>query len=246
MDATGTRVGVPMTESEWLTCDDPNAMIDHLERAGKDDHRKMRLFAVACCRRVLHVSSDVEARKAVDAAERYADGLIKGATLARWSCKADRLWFRVWPQSSVAERAGARLSVLSSARAASLPDVITHWRRVHNGVTWLVGGLAGPVESAAWSAATRDESRAQCRILRDLFGNPFRPVAVDPSRLAGGRAAVEIARGIYEGPAFDRLPVLADALAEGGCTDADAIAHCRSEEGHVRGGWVVDAVLGKT
>ena len=42
------------------------------------------------------------------------------------------------------------------------------------------------------------------------------------------------------------LPILADALQDAGCEDADILGHCRSGGPHVRGCWVVDLVLGKS
>jgi len=54
-----------------------------------------------------------------------------------------------------------------------------------------------------------------------------------------------IAACIYQDRAFDRLPILADALEEAGCTNADVLLHCRQPGEHVRGCWVVDLVLGK-
>jgi hypothetical protein len=54
-----------------------------------------------------------------------------------------------------------------------------------------------------------------------------------------------LAQAIYEERAFDRLPILADALEESGCYNADLLAHCRSDGPHVRGCWAVDLVLGK-
>jgi len=54
-----------------------------------------------------------------------------------------------------------------------------------------------------------------------------------------------LARGIYEDWAFDRLPLLADALMDAGCADEDVIGHCRSDSPHVRGCWVVDWMLDK-
>jgi len=75
-----------------------------------------------------------------------------------------------------------------------------------------------------------------------VFGNPFRPVSVDPRWLTS--TAVTLARTIYEDRSFDRLPILADALEEAGCDDPDVLAHCRSAGPHVQGCWVVDLVLG--
>jgi hypothetical protein len=81
--------------------------------------------------------------------------------------------------------------------------------------------------------------------VRDIFGNPFRPVAVDPGWLTS--TVVALARGIYDDRAFERMPILADALEDSGCDHADVLAHCRGAEAtHVRGCWVVDLLLGKT
>jgi hypothetical protein len=57
--------------------------------------------------------------------------------------------------------------------------------------------------------------------------------------------AVALARGIYEDRAFDRMPILADALQDAGCDNEDILDHCRGPEPHVRGCWVVDLLLGK-
>jgi hypothetical protein len=205
-----------MTEAEWLASEDPNAMIDHLVRDGKDDHRRVRLFAVACCRRVLYLTTDEEAHKALDAAERFADGLIKRKKLAKRSRKAERLSARLWKRSPEGERDGGRTGVLFAGSAAwCLETPPIYYRRARARVTLLVGWLAGPMHSPAWEAATNDELRAQCQILRDIFGNPFRPAAVDPAALAWECPAVEIARGVYDERAFDRMPVLGDALEKG-------------------------------
>ena len=75
---------------------------------------------------------------------------------------------------------------------------------------------------------------------------PFRTVSLDPAWLAANDAvAVKIAAGIYEDYAFDGMPILADALADAGCPE-DLIRHCRSGGPHVRGCWLVDALLGKS
>jgi hypothetical protein len=79
---------------------------------------------------------------------------------------------------------------------------------------------------------------------RCVAGNPFRPVAFAPSWRSD--TAVSLATGIYADRAFDRLPILADALEEAGCDHPDILTHCRGPGPHVRGCWVVDLVLDKS
>ena len=81
-------------------------------------------------------------------------------------------------------------------------------------------------------------------LLRDIFGNPFRPVSFDSTWRTS--TAVAIAKGMYESRDFGAMPILADALQEAGCANDDVLNHCRAVDGvHVRGCWVVDLVLGK-
>ncbi len=80
-------------------------------------------------------------------------------------------------------------------------------------------------------------------LLRDVIGNPFRPLTADPAWLTATVRA--LAEGIYADRAFDRMPILADALEDAGCDNADILAHCRGPGPHVRGCWVVDLILGK-
>lgn len=87
------------------------------------------------------------------------------------------------------------------------------------------------------------EQREQAGLLRDIFGNPFRPVTVESKWLTPN--VVAVAETIYEQRRFQDMPILADTLEEAGCTNADILNHCRNEVQHVRGCWVVDLILGK-
>ena len=84
----------------------------------------------------------------------------------------------------------------------------------------------------------------RCGSIRDIFGNPFRPVVADPAWRTD--TAVSLARQMYESREFGAMPILADALQDAGCENTDILNHCRdTAQGHVRGCWVVDLVLGK-
>jgi hypothetical protein len=89
-------------------------------------------------------------------------------------------------------------------------------------------------------------------LLRDLFGNPFRPRRLRPDPTwpmplvaSLATAAYRKRRGRYLDLDPVRLAVLADALEEAGCADEAILSHLRSAGPHVRGCWAVDCVLGK-
>ncbi|MFO0805378.1 MAG: hypothetical protein U0791_19915 [Gemmataceae bacterium] len=86
-------------------------------------------------------------------------------------------------------------------------------------------------------------ARVISSLIRDIFGNPFRPVAFDPTWRT--TTVVSIAKTMYDSRDFAPMPLLADALQDAGCEHADILDHCRSAGPHVRGCWVVDLVLGK-
>jgi hypothetical protein len=83
---------------------------------------------------------------------------------------------------------------------------------------------------------------ALCENLRDIVGNPFRPVSVAPEWRSA--TVIALAEGILAERAFERLPILADALEDAACSDAELVAHCREPRVHVLGCWAVDALLG--
>jgi hypothetical protein len=121
---------------------------------------------------------------------------------------------------------------------------------------------SAPVEPAAWDACREaaavdldehsfaewfgwmEERRAQANVLRDIIGNPFRVEKPAESWLTWNNGTVAaLAQAIYDDRAFDRLPLLADALEDAGCTNPVFLDHCRQPGEHVRGCWVVDSLL---
>ncbi len=79
--------------------------------------------------------------------------------------------------------------------------------------------------------------------LKDILGNPFHPININPSWLTS--TVLSLANGIYNEKAIDRMQILADALKDAGCDNEDILNHCRQPGAHVRGYWVVDLLLAK-
>jgi hypothetical protein len=211
-----------MTEAEWLMCTDPNAMLQFVKKTVSA--RKVRLFGVACCRRLVWLLlTDERSRKAVEVAEQFAEDGDCGVELAR---------ARHASHVAVNQHAKYRRRALRAAYGITHGDALT-------------------AAYDAWQYAADSINKAhdlaiQADLLRDIIGNPFRPVALDPAWLQwNGGTVRKVAQAIYDDRAFDRLPILADALEEAGCTDRDILDHCRSGGDHVRGCWAVDLLLGK-
>src|SRR5262245_28836105 len=72
--AQGTRRADEMTAADWLATTEPNTLLDFLHEAGRESDRKMRLFAVACCRRVWHLLTRHSIQRVVEVAELHAEG----------------------------------------------------------------------------------------------------------------------------------------------------------------------------
>jgi hypothetical protein len=156
-------------------------------------------------------------------AERFEDGLAGEVDL--WAAAGQRM-------------SSAMMHAPGRARAAEVAAACSGLRADASGDPTHPRGLGD------YYAAAVGENAAQCRLLRDIFGNPFRPVTLDPSWLTPTVTA--LARHMYEGRDFSAMPILADALQDAGCDNADILGHCRGPGLHVRGCWVVDLVLGKT
>jgi hypothetical protein len=107
----------------------------------------------------------------------------------------------------------------------------------------LKGQRDGKGDEQNLQAVVVDETARQAGLVRCIFGNPFDPATADPVWFTS--TAVALAQGIYGDRAFDRMPILADALQDAGCEDEAVLDHCRGPGPHVRGCWVVDLLLRK-
>jgi hypothetical protein len=209
-------------------------MLDFLR--GKASDRKFRLFACACVRRLLPLFRGEDVNWTVlSVSERHAEGLATKHELKIACSRADR---------RARDVATASADAFHAATGSALGAAHEMWSRA-TGESSYLRFLIGPRgRSPAADRIVGEERRAQCDLLRDVFSNPFRPIpSVDLPRLTSN--VRDLGRTIYEERAFDRLPILADALMDAGCTDEAILSHCRSEGPHVRGCWVVDLLLGK-
>lgn len=232
------------TEAEWLCCRFQRPMLHFLE--GKASQRKLRLFAAACCRRVWSKLSDERSRRAVEVAERFADSLAKKRELHRAgedavaafrdNCRAqtgDKDLFYPMSRAPAAFRRNAPAAVRWACLAA-----------------WTSADDAGDAAKTAESVANVKDLLAHCDLMREVIGNPFRPVALAPPNRKA--TVVALAQTAYEERILPvgildpvRLAILADRLEEAGCTDTAILGHLRGPGPHARGCWALDLVLDK-
>ena len=246
-----------MIEAEWMACTDPEPMLKFLR--GKASDRKVRLFAVACCRRVWTSLEHEEFREAVREAESFADGVVDRAEMVQAGEKARAIFSKLHGRDN-GPGAALTASGFPSARKSFLERVADAlddpwWEDEFDKGDPLAPALVTARHAARAAAdlqgqrnvidapATIAEHREQTALVRCLFGNPFRSRPVCGDWLTSEVRA--LAEAIYSERAFDRMPLLADALEAAGCTNADLIEHSRSDREHARGCWVVDLLLSK-
>jgi hypothetical protein len=228
-----------MTESQWWSAQGPQEMLAALQATGKASDRKLRLFAAACCRNLRRlVPAEGGGGRALAVSERFADGLA-----TREELKAARKLARS------CEVAAARLDAYQAAQeTVSAATYQVRWLAIDfQGRDPILAGYTAGTKAASRLAA--EQSSEQVALLRDIFGNPFRPAKLAAAALSwNGGCVVKLATAIYQERAFGpaRMGVLADALEEAGLSDGDILSHCRGSGPHVLGCFVVDLVLGKS
>jgi hypothetical protein len=236
-----------MTEAEWFSCDYPAPMLIHLrgevsaqERAESKSslHGRWGIlidgpspfvssvrfarFAAACIARSRLFPLDEDLRQSLD------------GDLGFWRCDTPLGAGRAcWRLSSAVAWAVAKDSIAITCAEATEEDRFA----------W---GFSGGPPDPLFQRTQFEEGREQARLLREIIGNPFHPVAIDSTwTQANERAAVRIAREIDDEEAFHQTPILADALEDAGCTDEVILSHLRGPGPHAPGCWVVDLILGK-
>ncbi len=229
-----------MTEEEWLTWTIPEYLLHGL--SGHLTNRKFRLYATACGRDLLSEfrHQRVAAEAALELAERFADGLAELDELKQEydgnHNTPEAGWYVVGAACTPYryQHLSADFHAAHSASRSAIDFAPTAWVKRNPGQRKRSKGAI---------AATEITRTRVLALLHDIVGNPFRRVAFDPRWRTEHTAG--LALRMYDDRDFAAMPILADALEEAGCENADILAHCREPSVHVRGCWVVDLVLGK-
>jgi hypothetical protein len=248
-----------MTEQEWLNCTEPQRMLDFLR--GKASDRSLRLFACASCRRVWHLLTEGRGRKAIEVAECYADIDREKIPLdlseedfelsvMSMSCENESENLMA-SATTAAEEAQASAAFAALKCLTFTGEAAAEYCSAH--VVSAVFHAATAATSPSAAAARVAERGKQAILLRDIVGNPSRPITIDPGWLRWSDATiVRLAQAAYverilPAGTLDntRLFILADALEEAGCSDEQILTHLRGDNEHYRGCFVVDALLGK-
>jgi hypothetical protein len=222
-----------LTREAWLSCSDPLAMLRFLH--GRASGRKFRLFAAACARDEFANGAIPEGECPAESLPQYHAAIQAAEAFADGGPAPPRRHFFHW---------------------VALPtyDPITDEDVAHSalGFNADVGLWMTPIETTVPAIISRYRTYP-AHYLRDIFGSVFHRGALGPAlRAWQGGVVVRLAQAAYEERALPagtlcpaRLAVLADALEDAGCTDADVLDHLRGPGPHVRGCWAVDLLLGK-
>jgi hypothetical protein len=244
-------------EEEWLACRDVWEMFGRFRFPASE--RKLRLFSVVCCRCSGSLLANPFLRRAVNLVEQFADGHATEEELHATFLWASNLTLKLRKANRErkihrwAEAAAVMHSTAPADRGASMAAE-TGWH-------------------IARATVSEEVEATMAALLRDIVGNPFRPLSrvrpTNPSWLTPevitmtGAAmwrhlledpwfnpewvsleAEALARRMYDSRDFSDMPKLADLLEAAGCRNADVLDHCRGAGPHVRGCWVVDFALG--
>ena len=254
MNQSGWKLPM-LTVQQWQVSSDPKAMLECLR--GKVSERKLRLFAIACCRKIWPLLQDKRSREAVEVAERFADNQASAEELAAAHEAAKSAWqeaTRIGPRGFLdvgylAAQSAKDVAYQPNAGIAPAPA----WGRPHK------AGAVEPIPArdiypgqAADSAASargaeggqrceyvvQQQKAAQAILLRDICGNPFQQEAVPTNWQA---TVINLAKGMYAGD--DHARALQKAMLDAG--RAALAEHFGQGGPHPKGCWVIDAILGK-
>lgn len=246
-----------MTEEEWLEHEDPVPMLEFV--ASPTNERKLRLFLCACSAHVLKSAAQCHnaprrgwsecmgmIESALRTVEHYADGLC-GTRVLETARRYTREAIYVPSYIDYGGESGLDSEALvvegAATRLLTLESIVCTYRWALNTIGKHCRVETGEEADASFKPLA-EYKRDAAGWLRDVVGNPFRSARVDPFWLTWNEGTVErLAHIIYDTRTFRDLPILADALEEAGCANADILGHCRGPDLHVCGCWVLDLLI---
>lgn len=234
-----------MIEAAWFAYLQPGALIQYLEETlpqlkGREGLRKRRLFASACCRQVWDALPDERFRIAVEAVDRAADAPELADEIDAWTAILAPLIKALGVVDLLSRYPGHPDAARHASEQVHLSELIPEvslWNmdRRHAAEATMAA-LRADWGWLAWMAFGGLKQH-HCAILRDLFGNPFRPVQMNPRWFT--TIVQALSEQIYQERDFALMPLLGDALQDAGCACTEILDHC-TEQVHVRGCWLID------
>ena len=235
-----------MTEAGWLACAEPDRMLYFLRE--KESARKLRLFGCACCRSLWQWLDDERCQRGIEAAECFADNSEAFDDLLAASSNSLRAMEDAAGDSENDELGQTKWH--AAVAVVHITEMLMHWFNARDASVEARQAeschqfeAANPGVGVPFPEPEPSDGTEHAALVRDIFGNPFRPMTFDPSWRT--TTATQLAQQMYDSRDFSAMPILADALQDAGCDNTDILDHCRGPEPHVRGCWVVDLVLGK-
>jgi hypothetical protein len=239
-----------MTEQEWLKTDDWQRMIAFVD--GRTTLKQRRLYLTAGLRELWPLLYAERSRSAVDVVERHAFGLATDEELglARYSAESVTFGYdfdifadRIIPADAQRLLELGRMSVtghssLPSLQHTSREDLVARLLNVANLAECGAKVWLNQWDRWLWPCLQKEPDWPGSWLVREVFGNPFRVNTFDSNWRT--ETVQALCRGIVAERAFDRLPILADALEEAGCDDVALFTHLRGSHQHVLGCWALD------
>jgi hypothetical protein len=226
-----------MTEAEWFNCADADELLGWVVYHGRQSDRLRALFLAACVAPLRPILADPRLRGAESTLEKFAEGACDFDRLTDECREAGYALASILDDPNEQRWFHAQVAAAEAVAAALHPESYEH-------LEYVIERCRRAIELFRDDVSRRWVRYQQAAFVRDIFGNPFRPVAFAAEWRSD--TALSLAKHIYESRDFEQMPILADALQDAGCDNADVLNHCRDTSlTHVRGCWVVDLVLGK-
>jgi hypothetical protein len=160
-----------LTKSEWNACDQPFAMLCHLD--GKVEDEAFMRFSVACCRRIWPLITDPRSRAVIEATDSYLTGSLSGEAVGRVCAK----WEKAYRNGEIHDLVGGLIneaieSVFGVGHGHAAQVSMACFRSAGYGASERLREAGAPQAdiTKAWDVAQSMERLAQCHMLRELFG----------------------------------------------------------------------------